>query len=374
MQKLIDMKTIKKPEWASEDSGPEFAGRIIAGVTKSNEKSARKSAASVKKKLQLSDYVSGIVQGDRTLLSRAITLIESNSPKHFEDAQNLLAKVLPNTGKSLRIGITGSPGVGKSTFIESLGTYLCERGHKTAVLAIDPSSIKSHGSILGDKTRMENLSRHENAFIRPSPSRGTLGGVARKTRETILLCEAAGFDIILIETVGVGQSEITVRSMVDFFLLLILPGSGDELQGIKKGIVELADLIVINKADGDNINKAKLSQQYYKQALHYLPLGAEELPTEVLTCSAAENHGIVDIWNHIISITDSLKVNNTFENKRKSQVLEWMHSMIDESLKNRFYGDKQTVSAIKEIETSVLNEKITPTLGAHLLLEKFFKK
>jgi len=246
------------------------------------------------------------------LLARAITLIESNSPKHMELAQAVLQRILPYSGNSIRVGITGVPGAGKSTFIEAVGCSLCQKGHKLAVLAVDPSSSITRGSILGDKTRMENLSREKNAFIRPSPSGGTLGGVTRKSRETLLLCEAAGYDIILVETVGVGQSEITVRSMVDFFLLVVLTGAGDELQGMKKGVMEIADAILVNKADGDNKQKAEMVKVDYDRMLHYLRPATEGWQTKAYTCSAITGAGIPELWQVIHTFREKMMENHVF--------------------------------------------------------------
>ncbi len=267
----------KKPDWVPENAGKEFTTSVMKGVETSHDglpgasRVTRESVPTPRRRsLTIDNYVQGVLKHDRTILARAITLIESNSAKHMDMAQEVLRQLLPYTGKSIRVGITGVPGAGKSTFIEAFGIYLVEAGFRVAVLAVDPSSTVTHGSILGDKTRMEKLSRQENCFIRPSPSGGTLGGVTRKTRETALICESAGYDIILVETVGVGQNEVTVRSMVDFFLLLKIAGAGDELQGIKKGVIELADAIVINKADGDNILQANIAKQEFANALHYL--------------------------------------------------------------------------------------------------------
>ena len=270
-----------KPDWTPECAGDEFACQVMTGI---DEEALRKAKAKAvpairRRELSVDEYVKGILACDRMILARAITLIESNAPKHFELGQEIIQKILPYTGKAVRVGITGVPGAGKGTFIEALGNLLCDRGKKIAVLAVDPSSHVSGGSILGDKTRMEQLVKQPNAFIRPSPSGGTLGGVTRKSRETLLLCEAAGFDTILVETVGVGQSETTVRSMVDFFLVIALTGAGDDLQGIKKGVIETADAILVNKADGDNKRKAMVARSEYEQVLHYLRPAAGGWPS-----------------------------------------------------------------------------------------------
>ena len=291
----------KRPEWVPENGGKEFASRVVRGRESQHDgmpgKAADRSRKSVpRRQLTIDDYVKGVLERDRTILARTITLIESNSEKHFEMGQEVLRQLLPYTGNSLRIGITGVPGAGKSCFIEALGCKLMEDNYHLAVLAVDPSSSLSKGSVLGDKTRMEKLSRHKNSFIRPSPSGGKLGGVTRKTRETTLICEAAGYGVIFIETVGVGQNEITVRSMVDFFLLLKISGAGDELQGIKKGIIELADAILINKADGDNLKRAEIARRDFANALHYLKSPTAGWTPEVLTCSALTGDGIDTVW------------------------------------------------------------------------------
>ncbi|MCK5766140.1 MAG: methylmalonyl Co-A mutase-associated GTPase MeaB, partial [Bacteroidales bacterium] len=310
--------------------------------------------------LETKEYVQGILDGNRTLLSKAITLVESALPKHHALAQEIISGCLPHAGKSIRVGITGVPGVGKSTFIEALGKHLTSSGHKVAVLAIDPSSSRSKGSILGDKTRMEDLANDPDAFIRPSASSGSLGGVARKTREAIILCEAAGFDCIFVETVGVGQSETAVHSMVDFFLLLMLAGAGDELQGIKRGIMEMADAIVINKADGTNIQKAELAQREYKNALHLYPatVSGWEIPVE--TCSAIQNLGITDIWG-IIERYRSMMTGDSdyFYLKRREQTVHAMYDSIDRQLKDRFFGDDKVKQRIKELEKKVLAGKMS---------------
>ena len=325
-----------------------------------------------RKELSVDEYCEGILQGNRTVLSRAVTLIESNKPEHQFVAQEIISRCLPFSGKSLRIGITGVPGAGKSTFIESFGTYLTSLGKKIAVLAIDPSSERSKGSILGDKTRMEELSSDPNAYIRPSPSSGSLGGVARKTREIILLCEAAGFDTVLIETVGVGQSETVVHSMVDFFLLLQIAGAGDELQGIKRGIMEMADLIVINKADGDNINRANTAATLYRNALHLFPPTPSGWIPQVKTCSSIRKTGIGEIWQCIEDYFELVNGNNYFEKRRSTQAKYWMFETIEENLRSNFYQNEQVREALSHLETEVTREKISPFVAARELLEKYF--
>lgn len=305
--------------------------------------------------------------GNRTSLSKSITLIESSNSQHKELAQSLLQELLPYTGKSIRIGITGVPGAGKSSFIEAFGTMLCEMGKKVAVLAIDPSSTLSGGSILGDKTRMENLSRHQNAFVRPSPSAGTLGGVHKKTRETMLLCEASGYDVILIETVGVGQSETYVRNMVDFFLLLVLTGAGDELQGMKKGIMELADGIIVHKADGNNASLAKKTVREYNQILHFLQPATPGWTTKALPVSSHEKLGLTDVWEMILEFEKTIKASKFWDYRRNQQTKDWFHSMITDRLIDSFYNDVERKQLIKMLENSILNGEMTVTQGVNKL-------
>ncbi len=326
-----------------------------------------------KKELSVADYISGLADGNISILGRAITLVESTRIEHQTLAQNILEQCIETTGKSVRIGITGVPGVGKSTFIERFGTHLTAMGKKVAVLAIDPSSEQGRGSILGDKTRMEALSIDPLAFIRPSPNAGSLGGVARKTRESILLCEAAGYDVIIVETVGVGQSETAVHSMVDFFLLLMLAGAGDELQGIKRGIMEMADTLCITKADGDNINKSKSAVGDYKRAIHLFPAKTNNWIPKVLTCSAYENTGIDAIWNTVDSYTNHCKCNNTFEEKRKKQAQFWLHESIQEQLGNFFYQKPEVKNLLPQLEEKVLSGKLSPFIAAHKLIDLFKK-
>ncbi len=313
-------------------------------------------------------FVSGIEEGNKSILARAITLIESNAPAHRQLAQLVLQQLLPRTGHSIRIGITGVPGVGKSTFIEAFGTHLCDLGKKVAVLAVDPSSTISRGSILGDKTRMEKLSRNPSAFIRPSPSGGTLGGLNRKSRETLLLCEAFGFDVVLVETVGVGQSETTVRSMVDFFLLLLLAGAGDELQGIKKGIVELADGIAVNKADGDNKIRAEASRLEYQHAVHYLHPATRGWTTQVRCCSAYAGDGIADLWKMTRDFSAATTVCGSWQQRRQQQVLAWLHSQVEDLVVQRFYHSAAVKEILPGLEQKVLNSEIPVTQAVEQLL------
>ena len=320
------------------------------------------------------ELIDGILAKDKVALSRAITLVESTNPEHLAKANTIIAACLTHANQSVRVGITGVPGVGKSTFIEAFGSYLTSLGKKVAVLAVDPSSTISHGSILGDKTRMEELVKDENAYIRPSASGETLGGVARKTRETIILCEAAGFDTIIIETVGVGQSETAVHSMVDFFLLLKISGAGDELQGIKRGIMEMADAIVINKADGDNVAKAKLAKTEFNRALHLFPAKNSGWTPTVSTCSAYEKTGIDDVWLTISNYLELVKSNNYFDNKRQEQSLYWMMETINEQLKNNFHNHPDIIQLLATNQQEVLLNKISPFAAAQNLLMHYFKK
>ncbi len=316
-------------------------------------------------------YVKGVREGDRVILARAITLIESNAPLHASLAQEVLAALLPFTGNSVRIGVTGVPGAGKSTLIEALGLHLTNNAHQVAVLAIDPSSSLTRGSVLGDKTRMERLSRDPRCFVRPSPSGGTLGGVARKTRETMLLCEAAGYDVILVETVGVGQSEITVRSMVDFFLLLLLTGAGDELQGIKKGVTELADLVVINKADGENKILAETTRSECARALHYFTPATQGWTAPALTCSALTGEGITRIWETVDVFCQETRKSGAFAQRRQTQLLEWVHSIVDEHLQSSFYADPAIVDLLPRLEQELAAGNLTAATAARTLISTF---
>ncbi|MEW5957597.1 MAG: methylmalonyl Co-A mutase-associated GTPase MeaB [Chloroflexota bacterium] len=366
-------ETERKPEWAPAQSGAEFASRIVKGVERDPHREAAQPRPPAARRRQLSatDYVQGVLDRDRTILARAITLVESNSPVHLELAQEVLQHLLPHTGQSIRVGITGVPGVGKSTFIESLGCLLCERDYHVAVLAVDPSSSVSGGSILGDKTRMEGLSRQPHAFIRPSPTGGALGGVTRKSRETILVCEAAGFNVILVETVGVGQSEIAVRSMVDFFLLLMLAGAGDELQGLKKGNIELADALVVTKADGDNVSRAEAARLEFERVMHVLTPVTTGWRPPVLTCSALNNEGIAEVWAVIEQFRQLTTASGVLEAQRQAQVLDWMRAIVEEHLHTLFFNHPEIRRILPLVQRAVLEGKMPPTIGAQTLLNKF---
>ena len=362
--------TTTTPEWAVQGNQ-----KVMSGVdaTDGINPALLSGKSKPKHKMILSedDYVDGVIRGDRMTLSRAITLIESNSPQHFKKAQRVLQRLLPRTGKALRIGFTGVPGAGKSTMIEAFGNMLCDLGHKVAVLAVDPTSSVTRGSILGDKTRMGTLSRRPEAFIRPSPAGGTLGGVARKSRETMLMCEAAGYDVIIIETVGVGQSETTVRSMVDFFMLIVLTGAGDDLQGIKKGIMELADAIVINKADGDNLTKARIARGEYERMIEYIRPATEGWGTHAYLASALEKTGLKDLWDVIQIFKKTTTESGVFQRRRDSQLLDWMYSMIDEHLHNLFFDDAVIIGRMPEVKNAVLKGVISPTQAVAELIGMF---
>ena len=360
------------------ENDPQYIGlKVNPGIEKPeavNADSVKKFLKKGKRKiLSPEEYVHGILEGNITLLSQAVTLVESNNPEHQKVAQEVIIKCLPHAGRSVRLGITGVPGAGKSTFIESLGKQITGQGGKLAVLAIDPSSERSKGSILGDKTRMEELSSDPNAYIRPSPSAGSLGGVARKTREIIILCEAAGFNTIFIETVGVGQSETVVHSMVDFFLLIQIAGAGDELQGIKRGIMEMTDSIVINKADGDNLEKAELAAAQFRSALHLFPPTGSGWNPLVLTCSSLENRGITQVWNTINDYVKLTQSNGYFKNRRHDQARYWMYETINETLRNNFYYNSHIRPKLQAYEQLVLTDGMSSFIAAHELLATYFK-
>ena len=306
--------------------------------------------------------------GDRAALSRAITLVESTRADHRDAAQQLLLELTPEAGNALHVGITGVPGVGKSTTIEALGMHLIERGHRVAVLAVDPSSTRTGGSILGDKTRMAQLAVQPEAYIRPSPTSGTLGGVAKATRETIVLLEAAGYDVVLVETVGVGQSEVTVANMVDTFVFLTLARTGDQLQGIKKGVLELADVIVVNKADGDNVNRAKLAKRQYETALHLVTPSSPNWSPPVMTCSALEETGLMDVWNTIVSHKKIMTASGELDKKRQDQAMSWMWFLVNEGLERWFYNHQEIQKILPGIKESVENGRMAPTRAADELV------
>ncbi len=360
------------------ENDPKYIGlNVNAGIEKPEAVNADSVSRFLKKGkraiLSANEYFEGILQGNITILSQAVTLVESSKPEHQLVAQEIIIKCLPHAGKSVRLGITGVPGAGKSTFIEALGKHITGQGGKLAVLAIDPSSERSKGSILGDKTRMEELSSDPNAYIRPSPSAGSLGGVARKTREIIILCEAAGFSTIFIETVGVGQSETVVHSMVDFFLLLQIAGAGDELQGIKRGIMEMADAIVINKADGDNLEKAQLAAAQFRNALHLFPPTGSGWSPPVLTCSALENKGVQQAWKVVNEYVAMTGENGYFLNRRSDQARYWMYETINETLRNNFYQNPLVKPKLHHYEKLVLDNGMSSFIAAHELLATYFK-
>ena len=327
-----------------------------------------------KRALSTDEYVEGILAGNITTLSQAITLVESANPAHYAQAQEIIERCLPHAGHSVRIGITGVPGAGKSTFIEAVGNMVTSLRHKLAVLAIDPSSERSGGSILGDKTRMESICHNPDVFIRPSPSAGSLGGVARKTRETIVLCEAAGFDVIFLETVGVGQSETAVHSMVDMFMLLQISGAGDELQGIKRGIMEMADTMVITKADGENVRKAELARTQFQGALRLFPLPESGWRPKVYTCSAVAGTGLEEVWKGVEEFLDHIHANGYFQHNRNRQNKYWMYETINEALRGSFYRDPAVEARIGEYEKRVLEDRISSFVAAKELLELYFKE
>jgi LAO/AO transport system kinase len=355
-----------RPDWVPENASAGFATWILEGARPSGLTAAPKSVPRCRT-LSLDDYVGGVLTHDPSVLGRAITLVESNAPAHQALAQQLLERLLPHTGRAKRIGITGIPGAGKSTFIEAFGCRLIERGLKVAVLAIDPSSSVSGGSILGDKVRMEKLSRQPGAFIRPSPSGGSLGGVARKTREAILVCEAAGYDVVIVETVGVGQNEVSVRAMVDYFLVLLIAGAGDEVQGIKKGVIELADTLVINKADGDNLPRARGAQAEMKRVLRYLHPATPGWVTEALLASSLTGAGVPEVWTETEAFFKTAQQTGELARRRRAQAVEWMHALIGESLRTRFYASPAVKAKLPSLETAVANGA-KPALAAALEL------
>jgi LAO/AO transport system kinase len=366
----------KKPEWNDPSQPENFSSIVRKGVEVESQGEFKKNMCFQKKGQKgptIEELFNGVLLGDRTLLARAITLIESNAEHHFRKSQELLQKLLPYSGNAIRIGITGVPGAGKSTFIESFGTFLCNLGLKVAVLAIDPSSSISGGSILGDKTRMEQLAKNPRAFIRPSPSGGKLGGVHRKTRETMLLCEAAGFDVILIETVGVGQSEVIVREMVDFFMLVVLTGAGDELQGMKKGIMELADGIFVNKADGENKANAEKTKEEYNRILHFLQPATKGWETKAYTCSALFHEGIENMWKVVKDFEQKTKATGVFDDRRRAQTKEWLNTMIIDQLQFNFFYHPVVKELLPKYENEIIAGERTVTSAVELLFQQYYQ-
>lgn len=353
---------LKKPEWVPENADKKFfTTSIMTGIDNMGDDASISFAPRPKRReLTLADYKDGVLNADRTILARAITLIESNAEAHFDLAQQLIAELLPHTGKAYRIGITGVPGAGKSTFIEAFGTMLCtDMQKRVAVLAVDPSSTVTGGSILGDKTRMENLSRCKNAFIRPSPSGGMLGGVARKSRETMLLCEAAGYDVILVETVGVGQSEVTVRSMTDFFLLVQLAAQGDELQGIKKGVIELADGILVNKCDGNMVEKSNLKRAELLSVLHFLNPPTPNWTPFCEVCSALTGLGIKEAWGLLEKFRTQVCQSGFFQKRRANQKIQWFDSLLEQEILRDFYKRKNVINSVSHYKNLIASDKIS---------------
>jgi len=357
----------KMPDWRPENAGPEFAARIVPAKA-ARAKPAASPRPARRRRHSAEDYAAGVRGGDRSLLAQAITLIESDASARIDEAQAVLAKLLPHTGRSVRVGITGVPGAGKSSLIEALGTWLCRQGKKVAVLAVDPSSSISGGSILGDKTRMEQLAREPHAFIRPSPSGGALGGVARKTRETMLVCEAAGYEVILVETVGVGQSEIAVRAMVDFLLLLTITGAGDDLQGMKRGSLELADAVCVAKADGPNAAPAQATQRMLADALHYLAPPTRGWPARALTCSARTGDGVAELGGTIEEFLQVTRASGALAERRRGQNLAWARTMLEEALRDRFYRRPAVAAQRAAWEQAVLEGRTPVTAAVRELL------
>jgi len=361
-----------RPDWVPPDAGPGFTTRIMPGMASPENPPPGSPARTVPPRRQPPDVdtlAAGVLARDPALLGRAITLVESNAPAHQAQAQRLLAQLLPHTGKARRVGITGIPGAGKSTFIEAFGVHLCEQGHRVAVLAVDPSSSVHGGSILADKVRMEKLGRHDNAFIRPSPSAGSLGGVTRKSREVILVCEAAGFDTIIVETVGVGQNEVAVRSMVDLFMVLMIAGAGDEMQGIKKGVVELGDLFVVNKADGDNAPRCQAARAELRRVLHYLQPATPGWETPVLTASALTGAGVPEVAAKVADYMANVTASGVLAKRRRTQAVEWMHALIAEGLRSRFYGSPDVRARLEATERAVADGRLPVVAAAQALLD-----
>lgn len=364
-----------KPEWSDPNEPDKFSSVIKRGQELEGQPVTieRNTVFQKRKSMEptIEALVDGVLSGNRGQLARAITLVESNAEQHFHKAQELLQKLLAHSGKAIRIGITGVPGAGKSTFIEAFGTYLCDLGLRVAVLAIDPSSSLSGGSILGDKTRMEQLSRNPRAFIRPSPTAGKLGGVHRKTREAMLICEAAGFDVILIETVGVGQSEVIIRDMVDFFMLLVLTGAGDELQGMKKGIMELADAVLVHKADGSNKEKAEQTRKEYSRILHFLQPATKGWASKAYTCSSITGEGIKEVWDIIKDFEEKGKSSGVFAERRKGQQRDWIYSLITDQLHYSFFHHPEVKLKLPQLENEVMAGEKTAATAVDILFHTF---
>jgi len=356
-----------RPDWVPENAGPGFATWVMQGVRTAGVTGVKK-AVPRRRELTVEDMAAGVSAHDPMVLGRAITLIESNARAHQEKAQALLGLLLPRTGKARRIGITGIPGAGKSTFIEAFGCHLTDLGFKVAVLAIDPSSTINGGSIMADKIRMEKLGTRPGAFIRPSPSGGSLGGVARKTREAILVCEAAGYDIVIVETVGVGQNEVAVRSMVDLFLVLMIAGAGDEMQGIKKGVIEIADILLINKADGENRPRCIMTQAEMKRVLHYLQPPTKGWATPALMASSRTGDGIPEAWKVVEDFFTTTRASGVLESRRRAQAVEWMHALVLESLRTRFYQSPGVQARLEAVEQAVAHGRMPPLTAAMSLM------
>ncbi|WHX99221.1 methylmalonyl Co-A mutase-associated GTPase MeaB [Neobacillus sp. DY30] len=369
------MSEDRKPEWSDLNEPEKFSTMIKKGQEQDGQSIGIEKNIVYRKRQSkdptVEELINGVLSGNRGQLARAITLIESNAEQHFHKAQELLQKLLSYSGKSIRIGITGVPGAGKSTFIEAFGTYLCDLGLRVAVLAIDPSSSLSGGSILGDKTRMEKLSRNPKAFIRPSPTAGKLGGVHRKTREAMLICEAAGFDVILIETVGVGQSEVIIREMVDFFMLLVLTGAGDELQGMKKGIMELADAVLVHKADGSNKEKAEQTRKEYSRILHFLQPATRGWASKAYTCSSVTGEGIKEVWDVIKDFEMKGKSSGVFAERRKAQQRDWIYSLITDHLHYSFFHHPEVKLKLPQLENEVIAGEKTAATAVEILFNAF---
>jgi LAO/AO transport system kinase len=364
----VSARDERLPAWAPRDAGRAFASREVAGVP---GESPRTGAGPARNPLprDAASLAQGLLEGDRSALARAITLVESNAPRHRPPARDVLGRITPRAGNAMRIGISGVPGAGKSTFIEAFGNLLCDRGHRLAVLAVDPSSSLSGGSILGDKTRMEVLSRRPECFIRPSPTGGALGGVARKTRETMLLCEAAGHDVVLVETVGVGQSEIAVRSMVDCFVLLMIAGAGDELQGMKKGILEIADILLVNKADGDNLHRARATRAELERATSFLNPSTDGWRPPVLAVSSLHPGGLEEVRETLSKFFDHTARTGLHDVRRGQQAVTWWRSLVEHELRDRFLADPRIASLAADLETRVASGGLAPSLAAESLME-----